>query len=116
MFETGIVATNTGAADNGFISNILGSFQTGLQKIGSDILPNWAASQLGVQQTPILDNPTLNQSALAPRADGTTDTTAKITPTLWDQITKQTNVSSGAVVMIGVVLIGLAFAVKIIRK
>ncbi|MGD9158996.1 MAG: hypothetical protein PVG39_11360 [Desulfobacteraceae bacterium] len=115
MFNTGIVQPTTGdqSSSNGFISSIAGAFQAGIEKIGSDVLPNWTAQQLGVQMNPVLDNPTITPSTQAVRADAVDE--KQVTPALWDTVQKNLNVSSGAVLMIGVVLLGAVVAIKILR-
>lgn len=120
MFDTGIVSTTTGdgASSNGFISMIEGAFGAGLNKVATEVLPNWTAQQLGVQQNPILDNPVINTATAPPRADSIAQPAAapaEIKPVLWDTVQKNYNVSSGAVLAAGAVLLGLVIFLKIAR-
>ena len=120
MFDTGFLSTSNNGADDSFIAALSSGISQGLQKIGSEVLPNWAASQLKVQQTSQLDAPTLNAEALPPRAESVTPTqqvsvTPTATPTLWDTVQKNYNISSGAVLMAGIGIIGLVVVLKVMR-
>ena len=54
-------ATTTG--DNSFISRIQSGFSSGVAKIGSDVLPNWAAKQISGESSDQLAQPTFDSSA-----------------------------------------------------
>mgnify|MGYP001101862825 CR=1 FL=1 len=58
-------AQTGGSSDGGFFSDITDSFKVGFQKIGSDVLPVWAASQIKGQETNKYNQDTIDQSKQA---------------------------------------------------
>jgi len=65
---------DTRSPTNDFFGNVIGSFEEGIGRIGSDILPNWVAMELGVQSKDLLKNDTFNPAYAPPRVDGPTTT------------------------------------------
>ena len=74
MFSAGTSSINGG--DDGFFSNVAGSVEQGLSTIGSELLPIWAAQQLGIQSKPAVDKPNFDPAAAPPRINDGMQTTA----------------------------------------
>jgi hypothetical protein len=62
--------TAQSGGSNGFFSDLLSSGQTALQNITENVLPVWAAQQLGTQS-----KPPLNQDTRGPQTQPTLTTT-----------------------------------------
>lgn len=59
--------TSDAGGGDGFFSSIASSVGEGISRIGSDILPVWAANQLGVQQNDQLSQNTFTPDPNQPR-------------------------------------------------
>lgn len=97
----GTIAKTGGAS--GFFSSLVDSVGTGLNKVGSDVLPIWAANQLGVQSRNQLNQDTINQKLQAP-------TTASIGPV--DFISQ----NKSKLILVGIGVAGVIIAVILKRK
>lgn len=114
MFGSTTAATG---GSNGFISDIFGpGFQAGWDRIGSDLLPIWAADQLRVQSQDQLAQPTFDASKAPPRNnDGMRSTTDPVAAPAADAPRMQPSNDSAMwmpLVLIGAVLVGLAVIKK----
>lgn len=68
MFSS-IIGDSRAPAD-GFFGSIGSAFETGISKIGTDILPNWVQSQANRQSGDQLDRSTFNSTAAQDRMEG----------------------------------------------
>ena len=66
MPESVTVASGSNAASS-FFSRVWESFETGVSRIASDVLPNWVATELGAQSSDQLKQETFNQEAAPSR-------------------------------------------------
>lgn len=58
--------TAQSGGSNGFFSVIGDAFGKGVAKIGTDVLPRWAETKLGIQQKNQLNQDTINNRLLDP--------------------------------------------------
>jgi len=98
----------------GFFGNIASAFETGVSKIGSEILPNWVANQASGQKTDKLLNTTYQQDPATPRVEGQSiqDTAPvsgfqKVVADL-----KIGNIGTGGLLIMGLILIGAVIVLK----
>lgn len=80
MAEHAALASLSGGND-GFFSSISEGISEGISKIGSDVLPVWAANQLKVQSNDQLAAPTFNPGAAPPRNNDALRTTTGVAVT-----------------------------------
>ena len=50
------------AGDNNFFAKIQSGFSSGLERIGTDVLPNWAANQIKTESKDQLAQPTFDKT------------------------------------------------------
>ncbi|MFH1931050.1 MAG: hypothetical protein ABIN18_05615 [Pseudomonadota bacterium] len=103
------------APGEGFFGNISAAFETGLSKIGSEILPNWVQSQVTRQATNQLADNTYDSTTAPPRIEGQAIQDGNAQPTgiqkaLWDL--KIGNIGGGSLLLMGLVLVGIIFVLK----
>ncbi len=58
------------APGEGFFGTIGAAWETGISKVGSEILPNWVQSQVSRQSGDQLDKNTFDRAYALPRQDG----------------------------------------------
>lgn len=58
--------TAQSGGNTGFFSSLVDNLSAGINKISSDVLPVWAANQLGIQQNNQLNQDTNNSALQAP--------------------------------------------------
>lgn len=98
-------------ADNGFFGSILGSVESGAQKVFNDILPVWAAKELDVQQSDQLNESLYNQEFAPPTLQNTPSTTESTTPQKTGFLFDNINVSGTALLGVAVAaVVGIAIA------
>jgi len=109
---------NLGAAEtpsgSDFFGTIATGFETGLSRIGSDVLPNWAAHQLGLQTEDQLKDPLFQEEYAPPRLDAPQYARAPGAG-LFDQVLFNVGtiqVTGGAIVLMGAVFIGSVVILK----
>ena len=106
------------APGEGFFGNIGAAWETGLSKIGSDILPNWVQSQVSRQSGDQLNKTTFNAASALPRQDDQSIQDAESQPqtgfqkALFDLKTGNLNITGGQMLLMGMVLIGLVVVLK----
>lgn len=123
MFETGgMNVTTAGSSQNGFIATLGDAWDKTVDKVATEILPNWVEKtlndQLGISH---LDQPTYNQQAAPPRqdlAENNTIATAQKQGLLHQamSLVDNVNIGSGAVLAVGVLILGAVVAVKLYKK
>jgi hypothetical protein len=110
------LARGTGAS-NGFWGNVVGGIGEGLGKVASEMLPVWAASQMGLEnQGPVtgIDNPLANSSM--GDLGGIPTNTSGINPYAQQWGDGTFNIESpqpNTVLAAGVVLVGLIILFKV---
>ncbi len=118
MFST-IIGDSRAPAD-GFFGSIGAAWETGLSKVGSEILPNWVQSQVNRQSGDQLAKSTFDASAALPRMEGQPIQDASLQPKT--AIQKATdfqlfrlgniNITGGQLLLMGAVVIGLVVVLK----
>lgn len=104
------------APSDGFFGTVGAAWETGLSKIGSDILPNWVQSQVNRQSSDQLAKATYDAETSAPRIEGQTVDHFEGTPgsgiqKAWLDL-KTGNITAGPLIIMGVVLVGIVVVLK----
>lgn len=118
MFST--IIGDSRAPSEGFFGTIGSAWETGVSKIGSEILPNWVQSQVSRQSGDQLSKSTFDASAALPRVEGQPIQDADLQPkTALQKATDfqlfrlgNINVTGGQVLLMGMILIGLVVVLK----
>ena len=118
MFST--IIGDSRAPAEGFFGNIGAAFESGISKVGSDILPNWVQSQVLRQSKDQLGDSTFNQQFAPDREPGQPIQDAEETAKPgFSKITDyqlfrlgNLNITGGQVLLMGLVLIGLVIVLK----
>jgi len=104
------------APSDGFFGTIGAAWETGLSKIGSEILPNWVQSQVNRQAKDQLVDNTYNSTTAPPRVEGQAiQTTGSPPPTGIQKVFADMKIGSiggGSILLMGLVLVGIIFALK----
>jgi len=104
------------AAGEGFFGNIGAAWETGLSKIGSEILPNWVQSQVNRQAKDQLADNTYNSTTAPLRVAGQAIGDTAVAPqTGFQKVVADLKIGSiggGSILLMGLVLIGIIFALK----
>lgn len=122
LLGTSPTMSTSGWSDNTFFSDVQDSFEVGLKKIGSDVLPNWVSSQLGLQSTDQLNQTTFNQDVAPPRVGEVTPVrsaveTGATTPAAERAVFTVGNLSLDTKDLIGlaaVSILGIAVLIKVL--
>jgi len=91
------IAGSTRSASN-FFADIMGGISEGVSKIGSEILPNWAAQELLDQKQDMLYNPTNYTTPAVTTTPAVQTTEAK--PVLFDFNKIGTQITAGSLLII----------------
>ena len=118
MFST-IIGDSRAPAD-GFFGTIGAAWETGLSKIGSEILPNWVQSQANRQSGDQLSRSTFDATAALPRMEGQPIQAADLQPKTAFQKAADfqlfrlgnINITGGQLLLMGAVVIGLVVVLK----
>lgn len=117
MFST--IIGDSRAPSDGFFGNVSAAWETGLSKIGSEILPNWVQSQVNRQSVDQLKSSTFDATAAAVRQPGQpiqpVDLTSPNDQKAADfQLFRlgNLNITGGQLLLMGMVVIGLVFVLK----
>ena len=104
------------APGEGFFGNISAAFETGLSKIGSEILPNWVQSQATRQSRNQLADNTYNSTTAPPRVAGQAIGDSAVMPQTGFQKAvadlKIGSIGGGSILLMGLVLIGIIIVLK----
>ena len=108
------------APADGFFGSIGAAWETGLSKIGSEILPNWVQSQVNRQSEDQLNKSTFDAAAALPRQEGQPIQDADLQPKTAFQKAADfqlfrlgnINFTGGQLLLMGAVLIGLVIVLK----
>ena len=105
------------APGEGFFGTIGSAWETGISKVGSEILPNWVQSQVFRQSGDQLDKSTFNAAYALPRQDGESIQNADSQPkngfqkALFDLKTGDIG-NMPFLILAGAVIIGLVIVLK----
>jgi len=118
--ESTISGSTRSASD--FFATVIGGLETGLTKIGSEVLPNWAAQQLLDQEEDNLYDPTnyatnmtVAQFQALQEQMGTSTTEGPsnaVENVLWDKNTIGTQITAGSILIFLLLGIGGFLIVK----
>jgi len=91
--------------DGGFFGTVKSTATDYIKTLGSEILPNWTANQLGMQSRDMLRNPTFDARTAPPRVS---------TPDVDESgfLADTINVGEGGLVMIGLVFLATILVLK----
>jgi hypothetical protein len=113
----GTILADTRSPESTFWGNVVHGFESGLSRIGSEILPNWVGKELEVQKQDQLKDP-LFAGMFAPyRIDGpieTAETTGK-QEGLFERVlfdVGAVEVTGGAILIMGAVFVGAIIIFK----
>lgn len=118
MFST--IIGDSRAPAEGFFGNIGAAFETGLSKVGSEILPNWVQGQVSRQSGDQLNKTTFNAASALPREEGQPIQDADLQPKTAFQKAADfrlfslgnINITGGQVLLMGMILVGLVVVLK----
>ena len=104
------------APSEGFFGTIGAAWETGISKIGSDILPNWVQSQASRQSGDQLAKATFDAGSAPPRVDDAIET-FESTPggtleKVWFDIRTGKIGNMPVLIVMGVVLVGIVIVFK----
>lgn len=108
--DSGTIAGSTrGTSD--FFASVFSSLEGGIERISSEVLPNWAGQQLLDQKSDLLYQPT---NYVAGRVDPATATTQTpdTKPVLFDINKIGTQITAGSILAIGLIGVGGYFLFK----
>lgn len=106
--NSGTIAGSTrGTSD--FFASITSSIAGGIERIGTEVLPNWAGQQLLDQKSDLLYQPT---NYVQPTATETTTQTPDAKPVLFDINKIGTQITAGSLLAIGLIGFGGYFLFK----
>lgn len=105
------------APGEGFFGNIASAFETGISKIGSEILPNWVASQASRQSGDQLLDTTYQQDPNTPRMEGqqAVQTVDGEPLTGFQKVVADLKIGSigtGGLLIMGLILVGAIIVIK----
>lgn len=102
------------APGEGFFGNIASAFETGISKVGSEILPNWVASQAARQSGDQLLDTTYQQNPDTPRVEQQAIQDGALIPASDVTLFKlgSFNFTGGQLLLMGGVLIALIIVLK----
>lgn len=106
--DSGTIAGSTREASDGFFSSIVSSINEGVNRVATEVLPNWAGQQLLDQKNDLLYQPT---NYVTPAAQTTTQTTTA-QPVLFDFNKIGTQITAGSLLAIGLIGVGGYFLFK----
>lgn len=66
---SGTTGTKTPSIWSGFFGKVAGGIGTGLEQVGTTVLPNWAAGQVSQQAVDQLQTPTYDRTAAPSRVE-----------------------------------------------
>jgi len=100
------------SAVNSFFGSVVDALESGVQRIGQEVLPNWVGNELSRQERDLLQSEVFNQDAAPPRVDSSIQTgqptngNGFLDQVLWDDEKVGIKITGGGLVLMGVVLIG----------
>lgn len=104
------------APSEGFFGTIGAAWETGLSKIGSEILPNWVQSQAARQSGDQLAKATFDAGTALPRIDSAVENFDSAPGTGFQKIwfdVKTGNIGNLPVIIVmGIALVGIVFVLK----
>lgn len=108
--DSGTIAGTT-RPTNDFFASVIGSLEKGIDRIGTEVLPNWAGQQLLDQKSDLLYQPTnYNVPTTVPATTQSPD--AAVKPVLFDVNKIGTQITAGSLLAIGLIGFGGYFLFK----
>lgn len=94
----------TSGAGSGFFSTVSAGLAEGLSRVSSELIPIWAADQLGVQSSDQLNDTTFDPTVAQPRAGETTQSAGFFGP---DSQTNILPIGVGGAIVLSAAILGL---------
>lgn len=115
MLNNESILASTQSPQSTFFGKILGSFESGIDRITTEILPNWVGNQLGLQSQDQLQDSTFNPAYAGQRIDGKTIPANQVQPPFLQRVlfdVGSVQVTGGALLMMGLVGTGAVIVFK----